>query len=233
MRSYRGANSENMQPAQSATPRSSADAGALARRRAGRSTRDLEDRRRRHAAGRRPWRINPAVTKRSPTATTARRSAASSRSRSPEHSQSTPRPQRRVDHRRRALLRRASLRSRARGGEGLRSVLGVHRRPGARGHVCAGVLDATFGPEVRFCGAPRTCRRTARRMPGCSFSGCSRPIPDRYADRLDRQHRGSARLHPAARGGAVEAIRQGCRLISSRAAAVARPRCRRRLCARC
>ena len=83
------------------------------------------------------WRISPAVMKPSPTATTARRSAASSRSRTAEHAESAPRPQRRVDHGRRPLLRRASLRSGARGGQGLRSVLGVRRRPGARGHVRA------------------------------------------------------------------------------------------------
>ena len=52
---YRGANNENLQPAARApTPRSSAARQvALARRRAGAIDGDLEDRRRRHAAGRR------------------------------------------------------------------------------------------------------------------------------------------------------------------------------------
>ncbi len=56
-------------------------------------------------------------------------------------------PQRRLCHGRRALLRRASLRSRARGVYRLSSVLGVRRRPGARRHVRSGEAGQDVRPR--------------------------------------------------------------------------------------
>ena len=77
------------------------------------------------------------------------RSAASSRSPTCCASCSSERDsQRRLGDRRRALCRRASLRSAARAVQRLRSVLGIRRRPAARRHVRAGALDGTFGPEA-------------------------------------------------------------------------------------
>ena len=182
MRSYRGANNENLQPARAPTRAFlGSRAGALARRRAG----AIDARRGRSSPptcrSASSSRISPAVMKRSPTATTER---ALGRELEIAGLLSTlkarARPQRRLDHRRRALLRGAPLRSGARGGEGLRSVLGVHRRPGARGDVCARRARC----HVRSRGALpwRAADLPPNRPPGCGPAvlwPCSTPTRER------------------------------------------------------
>ena len=79
--------------------------------------------------------------------------------------------ERRLGDRRRALCRRASLRSAARALQGFRSVLGVRGRPAARGHRRPVELDSTFGPEERFNAAPRGLKRPPGPPQDCSFSG--------------------------------------------------------------
>ena len=96
---------------------------------------DVEDRRGRSAA--RPDRAATARPLRGGRQRRARRAARTrARDRRPApRSEAQPRPQRRVDHRRRPLLRRAPLPPDAREVHRLRSVLGVRRRAAQRRHV--------------------------------------------------------------------------------------------------
>ena len=109
--------------------------------------RDVEDHRERHAA--RPRRCLTAQRSRpSPTATRGPPLGRELEIAAPAEVHPRPaHPQRRVRHRRRALLRRAPLRSRARGVHRLSSVLGVRRRPGARRHVRPGAAGQDVRPR--------------------------------------------------------------------------------------
>ena len=139
LRSYRGANSGNRQtsllagvsafrrrhssrPSRPASPRSRADVEGHRQRFA-----DRADRRRRRGPVR---------------GLRQRRCRATSRARARDRRPAAihprpPHPQRRLDHRRRALLRRAPLPSVAGTVHRVRSVLGIRRRPASRRHVRA------------------------------------------------------------------------------------------------
>ena len=116
------------------------------------------------------------ATRRWPTAIPARRSDASSRS--PTCCRYLKRErvkQRRLDHRRRALLRRAPLPSGAGEVHRLRSVLGVRRRPAQRRHVRAGHArrDVRPGAEVRRHPAGHEGRTVRRRTASSSSARCA------------------------------------------------------------
>ena len=80
-------------------------------------------------------------------------------------------PQRRLGDRRRALRGGASLRSAARAIQGLRSVLGIRRRPAARGHLRTERARRHLRPRGPFRERQtRRLRQTARRATARSFS---------------------------------------------------------------
>ncbi len=207
MRSYRGANNENLQ---TVAERRHARSWAR-RRRSGwptrwrRSTRHVEDRGRRHAArpGRRPS-ARPPRSRRQRRRRPAARPRARDR-RTAEDAEAAPRPQRGVDHRGRALLRRAPLRPGARGGR--RTSIRSGSSSPARRTPARSRRRRSTPRSVPRC-ASTACRGPAAQPPArvraCSSSACSTPTRGRGADRVARQHRGAARLHAAARGRAID-----------------------------